>query len=1143
MKLIFKLLILSGTILLLNQKFTYAQDTIHVQCFTYGSSTDSSIVFPYDTVRIQKILMNYKLRCPYTTQCGEWDYLMYTYLFQPTGRFDSVMHTYPSYVVNGSSPASYSFMNTPSYSYHPYFENHVVQDSIISFDSTLVAANTISMNHPLNAAIPVCRSQYLWKAVELTAAGLSAGNITGLRLNVLSPGSELKHLVIRIKATTRDTITILGYESTGFITVYDRNTTFTPGGWNPVEFTGAFLWDGVSNLAVDISYGNDGNGTSTSLSGSNSGFQSGITTANEDRSFFFQGTDNISVPSQPFGNLDSNVTISFWANGNPLFQPQNQSIFEGVDSLNRRVLNCHLPWSDGVVYWDAGNSGTTAYDRLSKQATSPDFEGNWVHWAFTKNVKSGRMKIYKNGASFIQATNKRKLMKGIKKFRIGSGANGTSNYDGNIDEFAVFNTEVDAATIKDWMNKKMDSSHPYYSNLLLYYTCDNNSLTAASDSAPGNNNGLLFGVPVSSLYTPTSVFKDLMNTDERPDVIFEQGIYFSHVDSVMLVDSTVNAPVTMVYFSDTLNPTVPTDSQLVYPVYYNQYVYDAAGHAIDSAFVTPDSVITLYNTHTWDPPYAVQNRYELGRYITPYGNGLSLGNGFNWVYDVSDYRTLLHDTVHLKSYNQQELLDLSFDMIKGIPPRDPISVQNIYPGGDFVYGSAGNPIENHFPPKNIYIDSSALNTRIKYRTTGHGEDGNNCDEFCPKMQYINVNSIQRFSQLVWKDDCALNPVYPQGGTWVYARANWCPGDDVPTFDYELTPYATPGDSVLIDVNFQPYTLASGGSNPHCVVETQLIEYGAPNFTLDAAVYDIKSPSDQQMYLRHNPICNNPLVTIQNTGSTTLTSLTITYGQVGASLSTFNWTGSLTPMKKTDVQLGNVNWNAAGNQFIVTVSNPNGGTDQYANNNTMTTTFGIPPQFENALIFELQTNNESYQNAYTLKDDQGNVVFSRSSLTDNTLYEDTMYLPSGCYEFRLTDSGDDGLTFWANPPGGAGSMKIKRASDGAALKSFGSDFGAEIYQQFTVGYMVGIENSKAVNDVRVYPNPSTGKVNFDLNFSSRQNATIELFNVTGGKVYAESAEHIISKRITADLSFLRSGIYFVKIKTDEHVYYEKVVMGR
>ncbi len=1155
MKFLYRILAISTLFFLLSNTKTNAQDTIHVQCFTFSNSQDSSIVFPSDTIRFQKIIMNYKLRCPYASQCGQWDYLAYTYMYQPSGKLDSTGHVVSSYIVNGTSPDSIPFMTTPSYNYHPFFEQHIVHSSVTSFDSTIVAGNSISMNHPFNSSIPVCRSQYIWKATELTSSGMTAGNITGLRFNLQTSGSAMRHLVIRVKHSALDSITTAGYEQTGFTTVYDRNTTFSSTGWTPVEFTSFFNWNGVSNLVFDISFSNEDDGTSSFIAGSNSGFASGITTEGEDRSLFFEGVDYVDVPYHTFDDLDSAITICFWAYGNPAYQPQNQSIFEGVSGSNQRVLNCHLPWGDGNIYWDAGNSNTSSSDRAIKSSVlSADYEGNWVYWSFTKNVATGRMKIYKNGVQYLQANNMHKLMTGIRKFKIGSMANGTNSYDGFIDDFAVFNTELNAATIQQWMFKKIDSTHPYYSNLLLYYGFNSNSTTTEIDSAPGNHTGSLIGIPTSSLYTPTGIFKNFVNTTERPDVVFEKGAYTSSVDSSLQSDSTANAPLQIIYYNTNAYPAIPLDTQIVYPAYYNKYVYDVNGHATDSTWVTPDSTIYLFQTTLWDPPHEVINRFELGRYITPYGNGLNLGNGFKWVYEVSDYRTLLHDTIRLQVVNGSELVDLSFDMIKGIPPRDPISIENIYPGGDFTYGSVSNPIESHFPPKKVAIESAAINTRIKYISTGHGEDGNNCDEFCPKSQYIYVDGTQRFSQLVWKDDCALNPLYPQGGTWPLQRSNWCPGDDVPVFDYELTPYVTPGDTALIDVNFEPYTLvivSTSNSNPHCVVETQLVKYDAPNFTLDAAVYDIKSPSDQQIYQRHNPICNNPLITIQNTGSTALTSLTITYGQVGGTQRTFHWTGNLAFMQKQDVQLGTVTWDASAHQFQITVSNPNGSADQYAGNNTMISNFSVPPQLNNNLIFELKTNNRASENEYTLKDDQGNVVLLRNGLTNQTTYDDTIALPAGCYEFRLTDAGEDGLNWWANQPpyatgpndAGNGFIRIKKTSDGTVVQNFNPDFGAEVYLQFTVDYLLGTNIPELSQDVRMYPNPTTGKIHFDLNFGNRQNVVLEIYSITGNKIWTEKADNIFSGNITADLSSQPAGVYLVNVRTYDRVYHSRIILTK
>ncbi len=73
--------------------FVIAQnnDTITVQTFTNGSPQDAWFVFPSDTVRLEKILMQYKLKCnpAQNPACGEWDYLTYTYLYKNTELLDS----------------------------------------------------------------------------------------------------------------------------------------------------------------------------------------------------------------------------------------------------------------------------------------------------------------------------------------------------------------------------------------------------------------------------------------------------------------------------------------------------------------------------------------------------------------------------------------------------------------------------------------------------------------------------------------------------------------------------------------------------------------------------------------------------------------------------------------------------------------------------------------------------------------------------------------------------------------------------------------------------------------------------------------------------------------------------------------------
>lgn len=1124
-----------------------ANDTIVVQAFTFGSSQDSTIVFPDDTTRFEKILMRYKLRCPYSVQCGEWDYLTYTYAYAPTGIMDSVMHIAPSYVVNGASPDSFLYSNTPTYNYQTHFDKHIVYDSTLAFSSSIVGSGTFTSSAPFAGNNEASRSQYIWRASELTAAGLQAGDITGMRFYLSNQYGNLKDLTIRVKSATRDTITPDSYEKTGFTTVYQNSNNFNAAGWQTLSFLNSFYWDGISNVVIDISFTNTVTVNAMDAASDNVGYPAGITTAGNDRNLIFHGSDYVSVPVNAFANLDSFITVAFWSYGNPAYQPQNQSIFEGIDSAGHRVINCHLPWSNGSVYWDAGKDPSNNYDRIFKAATAPNYEGQWNHWAFTKNAATGSMRIYLNGTLFFVGSGKFKLLDGITTFKIGSNYAGVSNYDGNIDEFTIWNTDLAQATIQQWMNKSIDATHPYYTNLLYYYKFDDNSITTTTDALPGNNNATLFGHPQSVINDGASLHLNFTGTTMRPQVVFEQGTYNSHLDSVLMVDSTLSDAVTIVAYNNFAQPLIPTDTLLVWPLTYS-YTYDSAGVATDSTLSNIDSTIYLTNTAYYDPPFEKTIRYELGRFITPYGNGLSLGNGFTWWYDVSDYRTILHDSLRILGGNWQELLDLQFLFIKGIPPRDPISVSNVWNG--VYYLRASDSVETKgLYPKKVEMNPAASTYKFLMRPTGHGEDNNNCAEFCVNTHSLKVNGTTQFSHEVWKDNCGLNPLYPQGGTWVYERANWCPGDVVPTYDFELTPLVNPGDSSMLDYDVQPY-ISAGGSPANYVIESQVVAYGPINHTVDAAIELIKSPNTEDIYQRMNPICDNPVVTIKNNGSATLTNATINFGFEGGTMVTYSWTGNLAFDHSEDVTLPGLVWNGTSNRFKVFISNPNGALDEYHHNDTMYSAFSVPGSYPNYVVFELATNNQSIQNSYTLKDASGNNIIYRHNLINNWVYRDTVNLANGCYTFTLIDTvdatgvyGGDGLAWWANTAQGSGSMRIKDASTGALLKVFANDFGREIYQQFTCGYVLNVNDRDELADVNLYPNPSGGLFNLSMNFSKLNNVVVNIYDATGKLIYTKSEKNVMEKNLQLDLQNVPAGIYQATVQFNNGVINKRFVIEK
>ncbi len=1114
-------------------------DTIHVQTFTYGSSQNGWFVFPADTVQFRKIMINYKLKCPTGSACGEWDYLTYIYLYQHTHTFDSTLYYAPSYSMDGTSTDTLPVMFTPSYSYFPDYIATVNYTDTISYDSTLSGNGSLQCPQPFYTSRPVSRTQYLWKATELTAAGLTAGNITDMQFNIAATGSTMKDLKIKMKLSTLDSLKTDNYETTGFTTVFNSNTTFAHTGWNKLQLSNPFNWDGTSNLIIEITYNNDTTGADNTVMAENTGWHSGVYSAGDDKCLFFKDIKYVSLPAAAFAPIDTFITVSLWQYGNPAFQPQNNTAFEALDSAGNRVINVHLPWSDSNVYWDAGNTGSS-YDRINALANAQDFEGRWNYWTFTKNAATGVMKIYKNGVPFCSGTGKTKLMKGIKTINLAANATGGYNYDGYIDEFAVWNTVLDSATINAWMHKDLDGTHPYHSKLRMYYHFNDNSFFTTPDASGNNYNGMLAGPPARYTIPADSLFRNFAETSLRPNIVLGQGVYNVHTDTTVVTDSIENDPFQILLFGDTMHPTTPTDTLIGWTPYYNHYSFNNAGIAVDSMAVAPDSTFYLVNTPYFGAPWEVVNRFELGRYITPYGNNLSLGNGFTWEFDATDYATLLHDSVQLSAGNNEEMLDMSFDMIKGTPPRKVISIQNLWNGG-FNYGVASNPIDTLLMSRKAFIPANATTARWKSRVTGHGMDSpEDCAEFCPKYHYYKVNGTQQFSKLVWRDNCNLNPVYPQGGTWIYSRSNWCPGAEVWTYDLELTPYITPGDTLILDHDAQSYV--NNGDWDYYQIEDQLVTYGPPNFSLDAGIETVLSPTTDQMWGRKNPICTRPAIVIKNNGSTPLTSATISYGITGATPSVYHWTGNLKFMETDTVQLDTFAWLQGASTFTLSLTSPNGGVDQYPYDNTRITHFNYVPVMPTKFVIEFKTNNDANEDSYTLKDDQGNIILTRLGVAANTYYRDTLNLPAGCYEFRLTDLGEDGLSWWANTGQGTGSIKFKSATNNYIYKIFNADFGGEIYMQFTVGLTNNINNYSDESNaaLHVYPNPAGDEVNVDFNLPEIESGVIEITDVYGKLIKKYDFSQQTSASMKLDVSGLQNGVYFVTLQAGKYLVSKKMI---
>ena len=253
---------------------------------------------------------------------------------------------------------------------------------------------------------------------------------------------------------------------------------------------------------------------------------------------------------------------------------------------------------------------------------------------------------------------------------------------------------------------------------------------------------------------------------------------------------------------------------------------------------------------------------------------------------------------------------------------------------------------------------------------------------------------------------------------------------------------TAGDSAAFDINFSSFN-PSDDASYSCAVH--LFQFKQPNFNLDAEVLDIISPSLKDQYSRLNPICSNTIIKIRNSGAEVLTSLTIEYGIEGGTMQTQQWNGNLKFMQEEEITLGNLIYDGNKNTFEVSVSNPNGLTDMYNENNFMSSDFEEVPVYKNQFLVRLKTNNYGGQNSWKIENSEGEIVYSKSNFTSNTLNADTVILGNGCFTFTLDDTGGDGLDFWywdnIGQPDGTGFINFMYYDTINVFKTFHKDFGS------------------------------------------------------------------------------------------------------
>ncbi|MFC2101861.1 LamG-like jellyroll fold domain-containing protein [Bacteroidota bacterium] len=1134
--------------LLMTSILVVAQDTIVVQTFVFDSITKRRGMFEFpEGESFRKILMYQTLKCdPRTTHdkydCGEWDYLTYNTVYEHTGVYDSTLYHQPIFTyINDVAVDSLLERSTPAYTYFNKLHRSTTYGDTLSLNEALLGSGTQVSAGILNAQQHDGRSQFLWRNDELTAAGLSAGYITGMKLRVESPGTDIRHLVIRMKQVSIDAITPDTLFS-GFQQVYYNGYQMPDTGWVNFPFYAPFEWDGLSNLLIDISFEQSETGTATTLYADDPGFDCGISTTGPNWAIDFDGEmDFVKVPADVY--FQGNFTFETW------FLKRNNNTWSRVFDFGNGPNA-----SNFIVTFSQNNTGKLSVhvnnsNGISRNIATPEPLplNEWIHVAITMTMDRIAW-MYVNGEFILVAPlqDPDSVVRTVNY--LGKSNWSTDKYaDALIDELRIYEGSREADQIRNDMRHSITDpqNEP---NLLLYYTFNEGAGINVTDYSSHAHHGTCYGLPSWQRVPGPSLHGDFVQENLRPQLLLEQLESTSLVvDTLIVTDSLANAPVQIVLYENTQDPTIPTDTLAIYRA-GNSYVYQE-GNVVDTVWFDYETIRYKEMIPYYGEPFEILEPYEIGRYITPYGIGLSLGqNGFTWIYDVTDYAPFLQGMVDISAGNQQELIDLKFVMIKGTPPRDVVRMDRIW-GKRRSYLYKDLAADTVLKPVAINLDNSASQFRVRARLTGHGHNSNtgnypHCCEWKDNTHYLFVNGEQVSAWHIFQyHDCGLNPVYPQGGTWPGAREGWCPGDLVKVHDVELTG-TFPNNSVTIDYGITPVpTNNLGMGNGNYVVDMMLFQYGDSHFNNDAEAYDVIMPTIYEYYSRVNPTCSDPTVIFRNNGIAPLTSLTFNYGVSGGEEQSFTWEGELPPNQTDTVVLpvpGGFFWfGDTLKQFQVCLSDPNGLTDEYPDNNCYTTQYVMPDMYDETIVLKLKTNKQPWRYTLTVTDIAGNDLLTLADLAKDSTYIDTLNIPNGCYTITLIDDEDMGLSYWAYPEQGSGSFKLYDLDDNL-VKYFKPEFGRMIKYSFLQGDISYIAEPNLQQQLLVYPNPADDKIHVRCETWSGK-LTLRLINMKGEEMLVKEVDNRGLEEVTLSVNGMKPGLYLIVVTDELRNQTEKIII--
>jgi hypothetical protein len=270
----------------------------------------------------------------------------------------------------------------------------------------------------------------------------------------------------------------------------------------------------------------------------------------------------------------------------------------------------------------------------------------------------------------------------------------------------------------------------------------------------------------------------------------------------------------------------------------------------------------------------------------------------------------------------------------------------------------------------------------------------------------------------------------------------------------------------------------------------------------------------------------PSIRVQNFGTITLTSATISYDIDGGTSTDYPWTGNLANGEFVDIDLPVITASGGEHDFNVSIASPNGSADERNCNDVTSATFTGLDSYASTTEVRLTIVPDDYgsETTWTWNDENG-IVASGGPYTDGDstpIDEVFAVVPDMCYTFTINDGFGDGICCaW-----GTGLYELK-TDDDSIIFSGGEFETAESTQVST--FILSVDDYFLNNNLYVYPNPSANQLNIKLGNTNNLPNSYEIVNMLGQSITKRAIA--TNEDLAINTTSLSNGMYFIRITKD------------